>query len=177
LNNNSPVVLVMGGGTGAEGINNLIKESVGELVKFCQIAHLTGQGKNPEINPPAGGENYQAFEFLEHDKTLEIMAAADLVIARAGIGTLSELANLSKPAIIIPMPNSHQEKNAAMLLEKNAAIVLKQKNLTGDSFVAAIKFLLDNQAERKNLGNNIEKLFKEGANEEIKNIIVTLLHC
>jgi UDP-N-acetylglucosamine:LPS N-acetylglucosamine transferase len=69
------------------------------------------------------------------------------------------------------MPDSHQEDNAAVFLEKNAAVVLNQKNLDGDSFVAAIKELLDNQDKRQGLGARIKSLMREGANEEFAKII------
>ncbi|MDD5527389.1 MAG: undecaprenyldiphospho-muramoylpentapeptide beta-N-acetylglucosaminyltransferase [Patescibacteria group bacterium] len=167
LKNDLPVVFVVGGGTGAEGINRLVEAGLENLVTFCQIIHSTGKGKMITKRH----ENYHPYEFLNSEEMAEALSAADLVVCRAGIGTLAELSSAGKPAIVIPMPDSHQEDNAALLVEKNAAVVLNQKILTGDSFVAAIKFLLDNAGEREALGKNIKALFKEGANEAIIKIL------
>ena len=171
LKNNLPVVFVVGGGTGAEGINKLVEAGLENLISFCQIVHSTGKGKMIAKRH----ENYHPFEFLNADEMITALGESDLVVARAGIGTLSEISAAGKPAIIIPMPDSHQEDNAALLLEKNAAVVLNQKILTADSFVAAIKFLLDNPAERERLGKNIKLLFKKGANESIIKLIKMLV--
>jgi len=166
------VILVVGGGTGAEGINKLVEQSLENLVTFCQIIHSTGKGKMIAKRH----ENYHPFEFLNAELMSAAVDAADLIICRAGIGTLTEISAAGKPAIVIPMPDSHQEDNAALLLEKNAAAVLNQEILTGDSFVAAIKFLLDNSVEREGLGKNIKSVFKEGANQEIVKLILKILN-
>ena len=167
LKNNLPVVFVVGGGTGAEGINKLVMEGLDNLLVFCQIIHSTGKGKMIARRH----ENYYPIEFLNAGEMAEAIAAADLVVSRAGLGALTEISAAGKPAIIIPMPDSHQEDNAAILLEKNAAVVLNQKILTADEFVVAVKVLLDNAAEREKLGKNIGLLFKKGANEKIVSLI------
>jgi UDP-N-acetylglucosamine--N-acetylmuramyl-(pentapeptide) pyrophosphoryl-undecaprenol N-acetylglucosamine transferase len=169
---NLPAVFIYGGGTGAEAINKLVEQGLENLVSFCQVIHSTGKGKMIAKRHA----NYHPYEFLNADEMITALGLADLIVARAGLGALTEIAAAGKPAIVIPMPDSHQEDNAALLLEKNAAVVLNQKILTADSFVAAIKFLLDNPAEREKLGKNIKTLFKEGANEEIVKLILNILN-
>jgi UDP-N-acetylglucosamine--N-acetylmuramyl-(pentapeptide) pyrophosphoryl-undecaprenol N-acetylglucosamine transferase len=166
-----PVVLVYGGGTGAEGINKLVEQSLENLVTFCQIIHSTGKGKMIAKRH----ENYHPFEFLNAEMMSAAVGAADLIICRAGIGTLTEISAAGKPAIVIPMPDSHQEDNAALLMEKGAAAVLNQKLLNSDSLVAAIKFLLDNAAERQSLGEAIKKIMKADANEEFLKVLAGIL--
>lgn len=167
LKNNLPAVFIYGGGTGAEGINKLVEQGLDNLLSFCQIIHSTGKGKMISKRH----ENYHPFEFLNAEEMIAALNAAEVVVSRAGLGALTEISAAAKPAIIIPMPNSHQEDNAAIVLEKNAAIVLNQEILNGDSFVAAIKALLDNPAKREELSRNIKSLFKEGANEAIIKIL------
>ena len=171
LKNDLPVVFIYGGGTGAEGINKLVEAGLENLITFCQVIHSTGKGK---MNA-SRHQNYHPFEFLNAEEMIATLSVADVIVSRAGLGALTEISAAAKPAIIIPMPDSHQEDNAAMLVEKNAAIVLNQHNLNSDTFVAAIKSLLDNAAERERLGNNISMLFKQGANKKIVKIVNTLL--
>ena len=179
--NNLPVVLIMGGGTGAMAINELVWKSLGELIKFCQIIHVTGKGKNKgdpisksEIGSPRS-HNYSSFEFLDAKQMAEAYASADIVVSRCGLGTLTELSYLGKPSIIIPMPDSHQEENAKIFKEKEAAIVLNQKKLTPEILTDNIKKLLDDDVLRSMLRNNIQKVMKRGANEKIINIIHEIL--
>src|SRR5207248_1725444 len=98
-----------GGGTGALGLNMLVAAAIPELTQFCQVIHLTGRGRAVPPAAPAG--RYRSYEFLTEDMP-HALAAADLVVSRAGMGTLTELAALGKPALIVPMPRSHQLANA-----------------------------------------------------------------
>ncbi len=173
LNNDLPVVFILGGGTGAEGVNKMVEQGLENLVTFCQVIHSTGKGKMIAKRHA----NYHPYEFLNSEQVADAMKAASLIVCRAGVGTLSEIAAAGKPAIVIPMPDSHQEDNAALLIENNAAAVLNQKILSSDALVAAVKYLLDNPAEREKLGRNIKTLFKEGANEEVEKIIRGILNC
>jgi len=167
-----PLVLVAGGGTGAEAINKLVWGSLSALTKFCQIVHVTGKGKN--FNHESK-ENYQVLEFLDHGNLMAIMEKADLIISRAGMNFLTEISFLGKPAILIPMPNSHQEDNARVFGDKEAAVVLEQKELTPDKFMSKIKELLADKDRRDKLGENAGKVMKKGANEEIAKIIQTVI--
>jgi UDP-N-acetylglucosamine--N-acetylmuramyl-(pentapeptide) pyrophosphoryl-undecaprenol N-acetylglucosamine transferase len=171
LKQNIPVVLVYGGGTGAEGINKLVEGGLENLITFCQIIHSTGKGKMTAKRH----DNYHPVEFLNAEEMAAALDVAEVVVARAGLGAMTEISAAGKPAIIIPMPDSHQEDNAALLLEKNAALVLNQKLLNADSFVVAIKSLLDNSARREELSRNVRLVFREGANKDIVKIIESLV--
>lgn len=127
LKSNLPTVLIVGGGTGSEAINNFVYTSLNKLSEQCQIIHQTGPNKfqKSKIQNP----NYIAFEFLNSEQISDVLRVADLVVSRCGIGFLSELVYLGKPAILIPMPDSHQEDNAQLFKNANAAIVLEQKKI------------------------------------------------
>jgi UDP-N-acetylglucosamine--N-acetylmuramyl-(pentapeptide) pyrophosphoryl-undecaprenol N-acetylglucosamine transferase len=159
LKNNLPVILVTGGRTGADFFNNLILDSLKKLTPNFQIVHLSGDGKK------RGGEmlNYQSYDFLAHSELLKLMAASDLVVSRCGLSTLTELAFLGKPAILIPMPNSHQEDNAEVF--SSAAIILKQQQLNVDIFVQTICELFKDPSEILRMSQEIKTLIKPGAAE------------
>jgi UDP-N-acetylglucosamine--N-acetylmuramyl-(pentapeptide) pyrophosphoryl-undecaprenol N-acetylglucosamine transferase len=173
LKDNLPVVFVYGGGTGAEAINKLVEASLDNLIAFCQIIHSTGKGKMIAKRH----ENYHPYEFLNAEEMASALHVADVIVSRAGLGAFTEISAAAKPAIIIPMPDSHQEDNAALLVEKKAAVVLNQKTLTADEFVVNIRELLKNEELKSKLSLNVNGLMKDGANEEIEKIIVKLLHC
>lgn len=154
LKNDLPVVLIAGGGTGALGLNQLVAEALPNLVNFCQVIHLTGKDKGTEkINL----ENYHSYEFLT-GQMKDALAVADLVVTRAGFSSLTELAVLGKPIIIIPMPQTHQEANAQFFVRNNAALMLDQKTLTAQTFSEAIRNLLADEAKKADLSRNIKKM-------------------
>lgn len=167
-----PLLLAIGGGTGARAINELIAKTRERLASVCQVIHITGKGKSPET---AIREDYQAFELLPHEEVLKLMALADLVVSRAGLGVLTDLSALDKAAIIIPMPASHQEDNAAWLAKETAAKVISQRELTPDIFVSQISSLLSDQAERGRLGQRLGKVIKKNAAENLAGLVEEIL--
>jgi UDP-N-acetylglucosamine--N-acetylmuramyl-(pentapeptide) pyrophosphoryl-undecaprenol N-acetylglucosamine transferase len=158
LERSLPTLLVLGGGTGALFLNELIWQNIKKLTEFCQIIHLTGREKFKIKNLKLKIDRYHPYEFL-NEEIADAYAVADLVVSRAGMNVLSELAVLGKPTIIVPIPDSHQEANARYFQEKNAAVVLDQKGLTGEKISAEIKELINNSKKRKNLEENIKKIF------------------
>lgn len=141
-----PYILVTGGGTGATSLNKLVIGALPKLVNSINILHLTGRGKSVKVLPTAG---YQQSEFLGKEM-LSAMSGAVLVVTRAGMGTLSELASLSKPTIVVPIPHSHQVHNAELLKKNEAAIVLDQTRLTSDLLASAIlEFCADTERQKK----------------------------
>jgi UDP-N-acetylglucosamine--N-acetylmuramyl-(pentapeptide) pyrophosphoryl-undecaprenol N-acetylglucosamine transferase len=137
LKKDLPVLLVLGGGTGAEFLNRLVWDCLPALAKTVQIIHITGKGK---FNSEVDIENYHSFEFLNDMKYA--YAASDIVLCRAGLSTITELSNLGKLSIIVPMPNSHQELNALYLKRTQSAIVLEQNRISLTAFVNFIRKLI-----------------------------------
>ena len=158
LENDLPTVLIIGGGTGATGLNDLVLKSLPALTKFCQIVHSTGPGKSTSVKNP----RYHPFDFIKQGLP-DIMAAADLVVTRAGLSTLSELAVLGKPMVIIPMPDSHQEINARYFERHQSAIVAAQKKLTPAKLTNLIATLLRDQPHRALLGQHARATFPADA--------------
>ena len=113
------------------------------------------------------------YEFFDAEQMAEALKSAEVVVTRAGMGVLSELSYLAKPAIIIPLPDSHQGENAQMF--KDAGLVFAQKDLTPEKFTGAIKNLVADKKLQKELGEKMGRVMKAGANEAMVKIILELL--
>jgi UDP-N-acetylglucosamine--N-acetylmuramyl-(pentapeptide) pyrophosphoryl-undecaprenol N-acetylglucosamine transferase len=144
-----PLVVVTGGGTGALGLNRLVAAAAPRLVDFVQIVHLTGRGRG--VPSAARSSRYRSFEFLVNELP-DVLAAATLVVSRAGMGTLAELAALRKPALIVPLPRSHQWANAQAFAHLGAVEVADQEALTPDLLVHRVLSLLEDTPRREQLG-------------------------
>ena len=170
LDNNLPVLLIIGGGTGAQKINEMIVQIVPKLVEFCQIIHLTGKGKEIK-DKKLNFENYHQYEFLNQGIP-DIYQVADLIISRAGLGVLTELSILKKPMICIPIPDSHQEFNAQYFADQEALILINQKILKPGQLLEKIKQIINSEKKLKDLSNNIGQLAHLRAGEKIAKIIL-----
>ena len=106
------------------------------------------------------------------------MAAADVVICRAGAMTVSEIALMGKAAIFIPSPNvtnNHQYKNAKVLADKNAAIVIEEKDLSAESLANEIDVLLKNDSLREEMSARVVGFSDPNANKKIYDEIIRLI--
>ncbi len=164
-----PILLVIGGGTGALALNNLIKESWPMIKGRWQVIHIAGRVHNfkNEINDP----DYRYFNFLPNKDLIVLMAIANLVLSRAGLGVLTELSALSKASIIVPMPHSHQEDNAEALKRVEAAWVVSQDNFKSEDLVDKLNYFQKNKNEVINMEKNISQLICYGAEEELARIL------
>lgn len=132
-----PVLLVMGGSRGARSINRATEAALPTLLPRCQVIHVSGQldwpavEKTVEQAPKALAHRYRAYPYLHEMPTA--LAAADLVIARAGAATLAEFPAVGLPSILVPYPYSgqHQDANAAFMVKHGAALVLSDGDLAG----------------------------------------------
>ncbi|MBU0612777.1 UDP-N-acetylglucosamine--N-acetylmuramyl-(pentapeptide) pyrophosphoryl-undecaprenol N-acetylglucosamine transferase [Patescibacteria group bacterium] len=198
--NDLPVVLILGGGTGALSLNKVVTESLSKLLEFCQIIHIAGKGKNifqdanledthrPDsveamlddkvtINYKKGNfEKYHAHEFLNTDELKHAFSVADIVVTRAGLSTLSELAILAKPIIIVPLPDTHQEKNAKYFASKNAALILNQKIFNTELFTNFVYELLQSKSHKHELSKNISNIMSHDAGTKVVSEIKSILH-
>lgn len=180
LEKDLPTIFILGGGTGAMSLNKIVVAAARELVKFCQVIHMTG-GKIDESlrvnieNIKRETARYHSMEFLGKDLP-DVFAAADLVISRAGMGTLTELALLGKPTVLIPISGSHQEDNAYYFKKQNAVVFWDERNITSENFSAAISELLNNKVELENLGRNIKEIMPADAAQKIVDEILKMVN-
>ncbi len=161
-----PTLFVMGGGTGSEFLNTLVAEALPELVKTVQIIQATGNRKKILDE----SKRYHPYEFIANPGAA--YAAADLVLARAGLSTITELSHLGKIAIIVPMPRSHQIINASLLQQRQAAVVCLQAELSPAALVRLIKKILFDGNLQQTLTKNISTLMPAHAGRTIADIII-----
>ncbi|MBN1777350.1 MAG: undecaprenyldiphospho-muramoylpentapeptide beta-N-acetylglucosaminyltransferase [Clostridiales bacterium] len=141
-----PVLLVTGGSQGAQAINRCLRQSLGRLLPAMDVLHLCGKGNlDAGLNTQKG---YRQFEYLQ-EPWPDALAAADIVLSRAGANTLSELLAIKKPMLLIPYPLSasrgDQIKNAASFEKQGFAQVLKQEALTPETLSKALGALLESK--------------------------------
>lgn len=133
-------ILIFGGGTGAKAINDVVVELVGLMPTDWQVVHLCGRGKlNKKL---INKDNYQQLESVENGEMLSLLTQAQIVVGRAGMGGLFEIGALGKQAIIIPIPNSHQEDNAIYYANKGAVILLDQSVLDAKTLITEIEKII-----------------------------------
>lgn len=170
------VVLVLGGSLGARKINQLIETHFAEFNKSgLQLIWQTGSLYFEEYKRFHGRMEVQTFAFL--NRMDFAYAAADIIISRAGAGTVSELCIVGKPVVFIPSPNvaeNHQYKNAMALVEKDAAVVIPEERLEQD-FKTFFFALINSDKKMEAMAKNIMKLAKPAATADIVDKIEILL--
>ncbi|MBI4319801.1 MAG: undecaprenyldiphospho-muramoylpentapeptide beta-N-acetylglucosaminyltransferase [Chloroflexi bacterium] len=164
LENNLLTLLVTGGGTGALGLNRLVAAAAPKLVEDCQVIHLSGSGK--QVNAAIASSRYKPYEFLVAEMR-DALAAADLVVSRAGLSTLTELGALGKPSILIPMPKSHQLANARAFVDSGAAVMLDELATTPEALTSIVQVLLANDERRSDMSMRARQMVKIDAAERI----------
>lgn len=167
LSKHKPTVLVVGGGTGSAWINKTVDEMVDDLVKEANVIHLTGRGKRIESRHA----DHHVREFFDHEMA-DALAAADVVVCRAGMSTITELAALSKAAVMIPLPNSTQEANAGMV--QDACVVLTQGTATAGSLLESVVALLHDEPRRRDLGAKMHGKLRTKIADELVEMLRSL---
>lgn len=165
LDASKPSVLVFGGGRGAAWLNQMIETILPQLLQTANVIHVTGKGKSIEQHQQLG--YYQA-PFLSDDMK-HAYAAADVVVSRAGMGAITELAALSMASILIPLPNSPQEKNVKAL-HGSVEVVTQDQEPT--ALLRIIEQLLANAPKRSLLADAMHNAVRT---DHVADELVTLL--
>ena len=167
FNGQKPILLVTGGSLGAQKINNIIRESLDELLPNFDILHICGKNNLINSNTHKG---YVQIEFLNDIQNA--FAISDVCVTRAGSNTLFELMCLRKPCVLIPLPKGtsrgDQIFNANYFQKLGLATTLSQNILTKQSLVFAVNSIY---ANRFNLSRNFDKNPIHNASEKISSII------
>ena len=151
ISGEKPVILILGGSQGAQRINDLILTILPEFLKEFEIIHQVGERNFKEVErevavilPEELKKYYHFYPLLREIELKHAYQAADLIVARAGSGTIFEIAAAAKPSILIPLPESaqgHQIKNAYAYAQTGAAIVIEEENFTPRFFLEKIRYL------------------------------------
>ena len=141
-----PVLMIIGGSSGAVAINDAVRRSLGELLKTFQVVHLCGAGN---LDHSLDGQTgYIQFEYVKDDLR-HLFAAADLLISRAGANAICEILALQKPNILIPLPKGasrgDQILNAESFERSGYSYVLQQEQLTEETLLQAVTCVYENQ--------------------------------
>jgi UDP-N-acetylglucosamine--N-acetylmuramyl-(pentapeptide) pyrophosphoryl-undecaprenol N-acetylglucosamine transferase len=175
LNKNKKTLLVLGGSLGARAINKLIANHIHWIIENgVQVIWQTGKLYIDEYQKYDENEAVQTHAFL--DRMDLVYAAANIIISRAGAGSISELCMVGKPVIFIPSPNvseDHQTKNALEIVKKEAAILLKESELA--SFQSQFSELINDNEKQKQLSINIKKQELPQATQHIVDAIEDLI--
>lgn len=184
ITNDLPIVLIFGGSQGAKAINDIVLQIIkNKLNKNYQIIWAPGKNQYEIIKSELLKENID-INNVKNAKIIpyiynmqEMMAISDLIIARSGAMTITELSIMEKPAIFIPLPSrnaNRQEDNARVLEKLNAARVILEEDLSCDKLEETIEQLIIDRKELEQMGKNGAEIAIDNAEdkifEEIKNI-------
>ncbi len=175
-----PVVLIVGGSLGTRTLNEVMKRWVDEITREgkVQVIWQTGKFYEKEMQTFMEGRSDAGIwsnAFI--DRMDYAYAAADVVVSRSGAGSVSELSLVGKPVIFVPSPNvaeDHQTKNAMALVEKGAAMMVKDSQAVEDVIPTALALLADKD-KMETLKTNILKLAVVDSADKIADLIIAEL--
>ena len=179
FNKNDRTLLILGGSQGARTINESILAGIDRLVDAqVQVIWQTGNGYYKSMKDQTKGKDLRRMRVHDFLNQMDMAyAAADVVISRSGALAISELCLAMRPCLLVPSPNvaeDHQTKNAMSLVEAEAAVLVRDADARENLVSEALKLLFD--AHRcEILSNNIGKLAKPNATEEIVDEIEKLI--
>ncbi len=166
-----PVVLIMGGSQGARGINRLLAPIVPALAERCFVVHQMGRADYAAADTPF----YYTAPFFGAEMG-HVLACADLVISRAGANTVTELAALGKPAILIPLPltgsRGDQVRNARHVATRGGALVFSEESGSAAELLEIVSELLDNEERLRDMAGRMKALGRPNASELIAGLLL-----
>jgi len=182
-----PLLLVTGGSQGARRLNQVTVKALPELLKDCQVLQISGnnlfaetQALSDEVLANVDATDRQRYRLVPYmsDEMPMALQAAELVICRAGAATLSELAVLGKPSIVVPLPpaigGSPQEINAETFGKKQAAEVIRNADLEPEVLVEHVRYLITSPTSLLSMAKAVRSFAKPTATEDIVKTIVKL---
>ena len=182
LDPNKKTVLITGGSLGAGSINKAMVRWLDRIATWenVQVIWQCGSYYHKELEVRLKDHLPENVKFMPFLKRMDLAyACADLVVARAGAGTISELCLLGKAVVLVPSPNvaeDHQTKNAMALVNKQAAVMIKDSEVI-EQLGEVMNRLLQNDQERNNLSEHILTLAMKDSDEVIAKEILQIVNC
>ena len=175
LDKNKKTLVILGGSLGARVINQTIENNLKFILSNnVQVIWQTGKLYIEDYKKHNKNNAVQTHAFI---KNMDLLyAVADIIISRAGAGSISELCIVGKPVIFIPSPNvaeDHQTKNAISITKNDAALMIKESEL--ESFQKTFEDLIKNEEKQKRLSENIKQMALPNATKHIVNQIEKIL--
>lgn len=178
LSPDKKTILVTGGSLGARTLNNSILAGLDKIIAAdVQVIWQTGKVYYKGIIEKLGEDYHPNVRIMEFLNRMDLAyAAADVIISRAGAGTIAELCVVKKPVILVPSPNvaeDHQTKNALALVQENAALMVADRDAEAKLVDTALK-LLNDKDKQKTISTNIGKLALPNADDVIAKEIIQI---
>jgi len=180
-----PVILILGGSQGAQRINDKILEVLPQLLENFEIIHQCGEKNFQEVKAESKAiitkeleKFYHLYPFLKEPELRQAYAVCDLIVSRAGSGSIFEIAAVGKPSILIPLPEAaqnHQVRNAYAFAEKGACQVLEEANFTSRFFLEKLKQLFAHPEELNKMADSAKKFSRPQTGKIIANYLVEYL--
>ena len=172
------VLLIFGGSQAVRRFNAAVAEALPRLVERVTVIHVTGDDgyaaalAGRESLPEAGRRRYRPYPFLR-DEMLAALAAADLVVGRAGSSTLAEVTAMGLPMVVVPYPHAagHQRANAASLVEAGAARLIDDEDFDAEALLDAARLLDDPAGARGDVGGGAA-LGRPGAADAVAELVM-----
>lgn len=180
-----PLLLVTGGSQGARHLNQVVCQTLSELLKQCQVLQISGDKLFDETQAlaeqylngldEATRQRYKLVAYMDEEMPFALQAA-EIVLGRSGASMLSELAVLGKAAILVPLPpaigSSPQERNAAMFEAHHAAEVIMDNSLKPELLIERVTYILSSSNYKETMKQELHKLAKIDATREIVDTMV-----
>ncbi|HVU68478.1 MAG TPA: undecaprenyldiphospho-muramoylpentapeptide beta-N-acetylglucosaminyltransferase [Ktedonobacteraceae bacterium] len=182
-----PMLLVTGGSQGARHLNQVVCQALPALLKTCQVLQISGRDLHQETleqansvlekADPALRARYRLVPYLNEEMAAALQAA-DLVLCRSGASTLSELAALGKPGLLVPLPpaigKSPQEANAAMFERRRAGLVIKNADLEPRVLVERVNYIMASPELLAQMMEASRALARPQATQDIVNELLSI---
>jgi UDP-N-acetylglucosamine--N-acetylmuramyl-(pentapeptide) pyrophosphoryl-undecaprenol N-acetylglucosamine transferase len=177
LDKNKKLVLIVMGSLGSKTVNDKIVSFLESFKnKDYQVLFVTGNSYYEKVKKLRVPSNVKVEPFIYELPSL--MKATDLVVTRAGASTMSEILALNIPSIFIPSPyvtNNHQYKNAMDLVNKNAGLILEEKDLTKDNLINLIDKTLSDKEQYAKIKNNLKELGIKDSSSRIYEVLKEMI--
>lgn len=173
LSENKKLVLIVMGSLGSKVVNDMMKEIIPSFNnKQYEVLFITGKEYYDEFKSLDLCNNIKIVPYIDNMK--RIFNKTDVLISRAGATTMSEIISYKVPTILIPSPyvtDNHQYKNAKSLVDKNAALLIEEKNLNKEVLIKNIEELLNNNDKIKNMKTELSKMYIPNSKSKIYEVI------
>ena len=181
----APVILILGGSQGAEKINEIVLSFLVDAIKTYQIIHQTGESNFKDVNGRADllleknqfKYRYHPYSFLNEGELRNASKAAQLVVSRAGAGSIFEIAAWGGPALLIPFASAaqnHQRENAYSYARAGACEVVEETNLKPHILLAQIDKILGDESRKKQMRLASQNFARLDAADKIAKEVIKL---
>jgi len=177
-NDHELCVLVVGGSQGAQVLNKLLPDVVKRFNFSVKVVHQTGLSMYESVQDGYASPTQKTHEVSVHkfiDNIVEKYSWADIVVCRSGAMTVSELAAMSLPSVLVPFPHAvddHQTKNAQFLADAGAAVLIPQAELTVDRLVSVLSTFNDDRESLNRMGEAARSCHRPAAAEKVADALL-----